>query len=378
MINSVPTIRSKGKPPGLRDIANALDLSTGTVDRALHGKPGVSPMTRQRVLSMAQTMRYRPNLAARSLSSRKEIRIAVNLPKTNCQFFDDVLSGIEQAARISQGSQVTILPRRYPWTWEAEVEALEAALGDGISALIIAPGDTARLKPLLRQAAQRKLPVLCVTSDSPGVARLASISVDHAVSGSIAAELMGQVLAGHGSVLLVTGSLAISDHAEKVMGFQNCMYSPNIRVAGIIEDHESEEESYKKCKKALLDDPTIKGIYATTANSVPLLRALDELGLAGKLKVVATDLFPELLAALQSGVVAAILYQKPFDQGWIGFQALYQFVAENICPPAQIKLAPDIVIRANLEMFLARQGRTLLENRMLADGALFHMLGQVG
>jgi hypothetical protein len=50
--NSVP----RTKPPGMRDIAEALQISTGTVDRALHNKPGISPLTRQRVLSMANAI----------------------------------------------------------------------------------------------------------------------------------------------------------------------------------------------------------------------------------------------------------------------------------------------------------------------------------
>ena len=45
---------------GIKDIARALGVSTGTVDRALHGKPEVSPATRARVLSMAESLGYRP------------------------------------------------------------------------------------------------------------------------------------------------------------------------------------------------------------------------------------------------------------------------------------------------------------------------------
>ena len=66
---------------GIKDIARALGISTGTVDRALHGKPGVNPATRARVLSMPAELDYRPNLAARYLQSRKQLRISVHLPR---------------------------------------------------------------------------------------------------------------------------------------------------------------------------------------------------------------------------------------------------------------------------------------------------------
>jgi DNA-binding LacI/PurR family transcriptional regulator len=40
----------------LLDIAEALGVSTGTVHRALHNHPGVSTMTKTRVLQMAKTL----------------------------------------------------------------------------------------------------------------------------------------------------------------------------------------------------------------------------------------------------------------------------------------------------------------------------------
>ena len=44
------------KPVGIKDIAKALGISTGTVDRALHAKPGINPTTRARVLRMAESL----------------------------------------------------------------------------------------------------------------------------------------------------------------------------------------------------------------------------------------------------------------------------------------------------------------------------------
>jgi LacI family transcriptional regulator len=65
-------------PTTLLDIAKALGTSIGTVHRALHDNPDVNPMTKARVLQMARTLGYRPNLAARYLSSKKALRVLVN------------------------------------------------------------------------------------------------------------------------------------------------------------------------------------------------------------------------------------------------------------------------------------------------------------
>lgn len=55
----------------LLDLAEALGISIGTVHRALHNQPDVNVLTKTRVLQMAKTMHYRPNLAARSLGRRQ-------------------------------------------------------------------------------------------------------------------------------------------------------------------------------------------------------------------------------------------------------------------------------------------------------------------
>ena len=52
---------------GIRRLAQELDISIGTVSRALNGKPDVNEQTRQRVLEAAAAMGYVPNQAGRAL-----------------------------------------------------------------------------------------------------------------------------------------------------------------------------------------------------------------------------------------------------------------------------------------------------------------------
>ncbi|UJW86891.1 LacI family DNA-binding transcriptional regulator [Devosia sp. SL43] len=52
---------------GIRRLAQQLDISIGTVSRALNGKPDVNEQTRQRVLEAAASMGYVPNQAGRAL-----------------------------------------------------------------------------------------------------------------------------------------------------------------------------------------------------------------------------------------------------------------------------------------------------------------------
>lgn len=69
---SVPSRR-----PTSHDVARAAGVSQSTVSYALSGKGTISAATREHVLAVAARLGYRPNLAARSMRTRRSGRLAV-------------------------------------------------------------------------------------------------------------------------------------------------------------------------------------------------------------------------------------------------------------------------------------------------------------
>lgn len=118
--------------------AQALNISIGTVDRALHGRPDVSPTTRSRVLKKAEQLGYRPNLAARSLKLNRRLRIGVYFPREISSFFDPLRSGVRAAASAASGVNVELLFRTFPRLDEGDVELLMANPGEGLDGILVA------------------------------------------------------------------------------------------------------------------------------------------------------------------------------------------------------------------------------------------------
>jgi LacI family transcriptional regulator len=121
-----------------------------------------------------------------------------------------------------------------------------------------------------------------------------------------------------------------------------------------VEAHDDEREAYRKCREVLASAPDAAGVYVSTANSLPVMKALDDRGLSGRVTVIATDLFPALATFIESGNVAASIYQRPWVQGQIAFQAIYKFLVEGVRPPSVIRLSPHIVMKSNLKLFMER------------------------
>jgi LacI family transcriptional regulator len=341
------------KPPSIKDIAQALGISIGTVDRALHGRSDVSASTRARVLKKAEQLGYKPNVAARSLKLNRRLRIGVYFPRSIASFFDPLRSGVRTAASTLPGVNVELVFRTFPRLDEGDIELLNADAGERFDGILVAPGSPDHIGPTLNAVARRGVAIVCVASDVPRSERLAAVASDAYVSGAIAAELYSRTIQKSGHLATITGELTTLDHAEKLRGFAAnlAVLAPHLSLLPAIESHESPKIAYRQAKELLSRKPHPLGIYISTANSIPVLRALEESKLLGAVQVIATDLFPELIPYIESGRVIATLYQRPFTQGKTALELLFRYLLEGVKPEPHTRLAPHIILRSNLTLF---------------------------
>lgn len=54
----------------IREVAEAANVSRGTVDRALNHRPGVNPQVAERIIKIADELGYKPDMAARTLANK--------------------------------------------------------------------------------------------------------------------------------------------------------------------------------------------------------------------------------------------------------------------------------------------------------------------
>ena len=341
----------------LFDIADALGISTGTVHRALHNHPGVSAATRSRVLQVSKSLGYRPNLAARFLSQRKRFRISVNTLCGTTSFWDEVRDGISQGARALGVENVELDFRTYPLLGEAEEAAFDSATKAESNGIIAFPSRPNNFREWTRGKAKSQMPVVCVSTDAPDSGRLSVVSIDTMASGSLAGDLLGKFTGRKGKVAATLSALSINEHAEKFEAFEKTVKSlhPEMRVLEPIEDHDTESEAYDKCRVLFRAHADLTGLYVTTEASTPVIQAAKDSNILGRLSIITTDLFPKLAEELRAGNIAATIYQRPRTQGRLAFQVLYNHLADGRTPAhAQVTLVPHLVMRGNLDYFLAR------------------------
>jgi LacI family transcriptional regulator len=118
----------------ISEVAKLAGVSASTVSRVTSGNAVVKPETRQRVQEAMDTLGYKPNSAAQSLSSKRSNTIGMVVAGLDGPFYGPMIAGVESSLRarakhllIASGSGNT----------ESEVEAIEFLLGRQVDGLIL-------------------------------------------------------------------------------------------------------------------------------------------------------------------------------------------------------------------------------------------------
>ena len=118
-------------PVTLEEIAKVSGFSVPTVSRALtNSKYPINPATRQRIVEVAQTLGYKPNLAARSLRTEQTSTIGVVVDDISSPFVPPIVRGIQDY--LKDFNYVTLIINS---DWDPQVEQ------DAIDTLISRPVD---------------------------------------------------------------------------------------------------------------------------------------------------------------------------------------------------------------------------------------------
>src|SRR5437773_8083633 len=347
------------KRSGIHLIAEMAKVSIGTVDRALHARGGIKDSTRQRILQVARQMGYSPTLAARALSFAKaSARVGVCIPREIHFFYDQLWSGVlDEARRVGQLG-IQFVDRPVQALGEGDTEAFKELVRSGVDGIILTAGNPKDLSPLIDDAEEKGIRVVCVSTDAPESRRSSIVCVEPKLNGCLAGELMGKFVSPGSQVAVVAGMLNTEDHRKKTDGFAEAFpqHCAGGKIFTVIEGHEDEDESFQKTFELLRQAPNLAGLYVNTVNCLPVCRALGAHGLAGKVKLITTDLFAEMAPYFHKGIITASIYQQPHRQGQLAVRLMADHLTNKAPFPPTIHLSPGVVMSSNLNLF--REMRT--------------------
>jgi ABC-type sugar transport system substrate-binding protein len=272
-------------------------------------------------------------------SSQKTMELIVGTKSDD--FYVTMECGAEQEAK-KLGVKLTVTgPATFsPAEQKPLIDAVEVTKPD---ALIVAPTDDQALNPDLQKVQQGGTKVIFVDTSSldPSIG-LSRISSDNAAGGKLAADTLGTLLDGKGTVAVISVAKGTSTTDARVAGFQQEMASkyPGIKLLPEQnDDADSVGQATSFIEGDIAADPSLNGAFA--ANVITAQGAASGIAHAGKtgsLKLATFDADPTQMSMMSQGTIQLAIAQEPALEGADGVQQALnaidgKTVTKNIATP---------------------------------------------
>ena len=344
----------------IRDISRRARVSPGTVDRVIHSRGGVSEKTKSLVLAIIRDMNYQPDILARTLASRKTIRIAALYPgkKIGGAFWELPVKGIDRA--MEEISHFGVVVDKFPFdrsganSFERVTEKALSISPDGI---LIAPVFTREARILSQRCSRKGISFVYINSTVPGQHYLSFIGQDSLASGKVAASLIHHCIDPNSRVLIVNISGDIDNQLHllsREKGFRSHMTNVLGRKKSLVTSLDIPDNGLQSISKAL--DAcfgrinNVEAIFVTNSRVFHVAHWLSKVN-QNKIFLAGYDLLPESISYMQQGVIDYLISQKPEEQVYRGIMSLFQRLVLNKNVASTQFLPIDIITSENVMFY---------------------------
>jgi LacI family transcriptional regulator len=234
----------------------------------------------------------------------------------------------------------------------AEIKSvMKNMVDEGYSGIILLPNiDTRGIADLIKELKTQNVFVATIVSDIPQSERVFTVKGDGLSAGKMAAELMWW-FCGKNPIAIFSGNSAVEIHKENLLGIEAMQNRFPLDILKVYENQDDAMIAYYATENLLREFPNVAGIYINSFNSITVCQKVIEAGLAGKIKIVTTDVSPEILDLIDKGVISATIFQNPYKQGKMAFRKLCDYITKSREGYGDILITPQIVMNSNKEHY---------------------------
>lgn len=275
------------------------------------------------------------NQAAVKQLPEKPLRIAF-LSFQNNPFWFPVRDGANSAKDYLKNFNTTVdyVVMGDDLTADRVVSAMETAITQKYDAIVVVPIFDGT-EVVINKAIDAGIPVMSVVAEgSKPSKRIAFMGQDAYAAGQLAGKTIEQLTDGSGKVGVITGVFGATQHEKRMNGALDYIKEnvPGIEIVGKYENKDKAETAYSLTKDMITANPEIKVIYVTAGGPFGAAKAIQDLGLTGKVQVVCYDHIPENVKYVRTGEIAAAIAQDPFGQGFDSIVMMYNYLVADEKP----------------------------------------------
>jgi ribose transport system substrate-binding protein len=254
-----------------------------------------------------------------------KLKIAVIPKGTTHEFWKAIHAGAVQASR-ELGVEVIWKGPQKEDDRAQQIIVVEDFINRGVDGIVLAPLDDRALCRPVQDAVREGIPVVIIDSGLQGEDYVSFVATDNYKGGVLAAQRLAELLGGEGDIFLIRYQEGSASTTKRESGFLDTITSDFPNISLLVHDQHAgatTETAYQLAENLLGRFPEVDGIFCPNESSTfGTLRALQESGLAGKVKFVGFDSSPKLVQALRAGHLHGLVLQNPMKMGYLGVKQM--------------------------------------------------------
>jgi rhamnose transport system substrate-binding protein len=249
-------------------------------------------------------------------------RIGVVAKSLGNGFFDAVHKGADEAARELDADVIFNGPTTP--TAEGQIEVLNSLIAQRVDAIAVSANDPDALVPTLKRAMERGIKVVSYDSGVARAGRMAHLapSSDQLIGEtvvSLVAELSPQEGGdGKGKFAVVSATPTSTNQNSWLAEMRKALNQhAGLELVSVVYGDDVSDKSYREAVALLKQHPDLAVLVSiSSVGIVASARAVEDLGLTGKVKVTGLGLPSELAGYVEKGVVPKFAIWNPIDLGY--------------------------------------------------------------
>jgi len=245
-------------------------------------------------------------------------RVGVVAKSLGNGFFDAVHKGADEAAKELDAEVIFTGPTTP--TAEGQIEVLNALIAQRVDAIAVSANDPDALVPTLKKALARGIKVISYDSAVAPAGRLVHLapSSDQLIGETVVALTAELAPAGKGKFAVVSATPTSTNQNSWLEQMRAALpQHPGLEMVSVVYGDDVSDKSYRETVALLKQHPDLAVVVSiSSVGIVAAARAVEDQGLAGKVKVTGLGLPSELAGYVQKGVVPKFAIWNPIDLGY--------------------------------------------------------------
>ena len=265
---------------------------------------------------------------------KKEIVLILKVIDSTNDFWSAFIQGAEMAAKEYE-VEITVMGPDAETKYEEQGDMIRQVIEQKPDAIVLAPSHYTETVACAAEIEKAEIPLVMVDSVMEEPMGSCVVATDNVEAGRKMGQYIAENFANVSGIGIVGHVKGTSTATEREQGLREGLGTLEQRIAEVVFCDSDYEKAYHVTMEMLETYPQINVIAGLNEySSVGAARAIRELNLTGKIRMVGFDSSMKEVEYLEDGTFQAIVVQKPLNMGYLSIEKTVQLLEKESIPEA--------------------------------------------